>query len=56
MPGDDSANQQFGTAVRASLLRLLYLAAIAVVMIGWVWMLAEGITWAANSIDLLILE
>jgi hypothetical protein len=42
--------------VRASLLRLLYLTAIAVVMIGWVWMLVEGITWAANSIDLLILE
>jgi hypothetical protein len=34
--------------VRANVLRLLYLTAIAVVMIGWVWLLVEAI---ARAID-----
>ena len=49
MPCDDSANQSFGRpCVRANVLRLLYLTAIAVVMIGWVWLLVEAI---AKAID-----
>jgi hypothetical protein len=32
--------------VRIHVLRLLYLTAIAVAMIGWLWMLFEGIVWA----------
>jgi hypothetical protein len=48
-PGDDSANPSFGRlCVRANVLRLLYLTAIAVVMIGWVWLLVEAI---AKAID-----
>jgi hypothetical protein len=31
--------------MRARVLKLLYLA---VVMIGWVWMLVEGFTWTIN--------
>jgi hypothetical protein len=34
--------------MRANVLRLLYLTAIAVVMIGWVWLLVEAI---AKAID-----
>jgi hypothetical protein len=34
--------------VRANVFRLLYLTAIAVVMIGWVWLLVEAI---ARAID-----
>lgn len=26
--------------------RILYLTAIAVAMLGWLWMLVEGIAWA----------
>jgi hypothetical protein len=32
--------------MRARLFRVLYLTAIAVAMMGWLWMLAEGIGWA----------
>jgi len=28
--------------------RILYLTAIAVAMIGWLWMLAESFAWAFN--------
>jgi hypothetical protein len=31
--------------------RLLYLTAIAVAMIGWLWMLVEGIAWGNQLID-----
>jgi len=34
--------------MRARVIKLLYLTAIAVVMIGWVWMLVEGFTWTIN--------
>jgi hypothetical protein len=34
--------------MRARVLKLLYLTAIAVVMIGWVWLLVEAI---ARAID-----
>jgi hypothetical protein len=34
--------------VRANVLRLLYLTAIAVVMIGWVWLLVEAIVRALD--------
>jgi hypothetical protein len=42
------ANQSFGRPVRANLLRLLYLTAIAVVMIGWVWLLVEAVVRALD--------
>jgi Flp pilus assembly pilin Flp len=32
--------------MRPRVLRLLFLIAIAVAMIGWLWMLFEGIKWA----------
>jgi hypothetical protein len=49
MPGDDSANQSFGRpCVRANVLRLLYLTAIAVVMIGWLWLLADALAWVVD--------
>jgi len=32
--------------MRARWFRSLYLIAIAVVVVGWVWMLFEGIEWA----------
>jgi hypothetical protein len=32
--------------VRARFLKLLYLAAIAVAMIGWLWLLVKGLAWA----------
>ena len=32
--------------MRSRGLRIVYLAAIAVAMIGWLWMLFEGFTWA----------
>jgi len=32
--------------MRARLFRVLYLTAIAVAMMGWLWMLFEGIGWA----------
>jgi hypothetical protein len=28
--------------------KLLYLTAIAAAMIGWLWMLVEGLTWALD--------
>jgi hypothetical protein len=34
--------------MRARVFRLLYLTAIAVAMIGWLWMLFEGISWAID--------
>jgi hypothetical protein len=34
--------------MRARTFRLLYLTAIAVAMMGWVWMLVEGIAWAID--------
>ena len=49
IPGDDSANQLFGRpSVRANVLRLLYLTAIAVVMVGRIWLLVEAV---AKAID-----
>jgi hypothetical protein len=35
--------------MRARVFRLLYLAAIAVAMMGWVWMLVEGIARAIDT-------
>jgi hypothetical protein len=32
--------------MRSRVFRLIYLAAIAVAMIGWLWMLVEGFAWA----------
>ncbi len=32
--------------MRARVLGFLYLTAIAVAMIGWLWVLAEGFAWA----------
>jgi hypothetical protein len=34
--------------MRARVFRLLYLTAIAVAMIGWLWMLFEGISWVID--------
>jgi hypothetical protein len=34
--------------MRASLFRLLYVTAIAVMMIGWVWLLVEAIARALD--------
>jgi hypothetical protein len=31
--------------MRARLFRVLYLTAVAVTMMGWVWMIVEGIEW-----------
>jgi hypothetical protein len=42
------ANQSFGRPVRANLLSSLYLTAIAVVMIGWVWLLVEAVVRALD--------
>jgi hypothetical protein len=42
------ANQSFGRLVRANLLRSLYLTTIAVVMIGWVWLLVEAVVRALD--------
>jgi hypothetical protein len=32
--------------LRARVFRLIYLTAIAVAMIGWLWFLVEGFAWA----------
>jgi hypothetical protein len=32
--------------MRSRAVRLIYLLAIGIAMAGWMWMLAEGITWA----------
>jgi hypothetical protein len=32
--------------MRSRIFRLVYLTAIAVAMIGWSWMLIEGLAWA----------
>ncbi len=32
--------------MRARLFRVFYLTAIAVAMMGWLWMLVEGVVWA----------
>jgi hypothetical protein len=34
------------TAWRERLARSLYLSAIAMAMVGWIWMLFEGVEWA----------
>jgi len=34
--------------MRSRILRLVYLTAIAVAMIGWSWMLIEGLAWALD--------
>jgi hypothetical protein len=34
--------------VDSRVLKLLYLTAIAAAMIGWLWMLVEGLTWALD--------
>ena len=34
--------------MRARIFGLLYLTAVAVAMIGWLWILVEGLAWAIN--------
>jgi hypothetical protein len=34
--------------VDSRVIKLLYLTAIAAAMIGWLWMLVEGLTWALD--------
>jgi hypothetical protein len=34
--------------VDSRVLNLLYLTAIAAAMIGWLWMLVKGLTWALD--------
>jgi hypothetical protein len=42
------ATLQSKVVMRARVFKLLYLTAIAVAMVGWVWMLVEGFTWTIN--------
>jgi hypothetical protein len=35
--------------MRSRIFRLVYLTAIAVAMIGWSWMLIEGLAWALDN-------
>jgi hypothetical protein len=34
--------------MRSRIFRLVYLTAVAVAMIGWSWMLIEGLAWALD--------
>jgi hypothetical protein len=34
--------------MRSRIFRLVYLTAVAVAMIGWSWMLIEGLAWALH--------
>jgi hypothetical protein len=44
----DIAALQSKVVMRARVFRLLYLTAIAVAMLGWMWMLVEGFARAIN--------